>query len=105
MLLGFPQIMQLRMYVCMYVGMYVCMFNVLGTNSGPTDRVLFMQVQSVQILTLRGNFPRRKFYKTVPDKTTTCNYRCSYCIAGSHAGFGLRAYMKDAAGTQVTYMY
>jgi hypothetical protein len=28
------------------------MFNVLGTNWGPTDRVLFMQIQSVKILLL-----------------------------------------------------
>ena len=26
------------------VRMYVCLFNVLGTNWGPTDRVLFMQI-------------------------------------------------------------
>jgi hypothetical protein len=33
--------------------MYVCLFNVLGTNWGPTDRVLFMQIHSVKILLLR----------------------------------------------------
>ena len=31
------------------------MFNVLGTNWGPTDSVTLMQIQSVKILLLRGN--------------------------------------------------
>ena len=38
---------------CSHVCMYVCLFNVLGTNWGPTDRVLFMQIQSFKILLLR----------------------------------------------------
>ena len=38
-----------RLDVCVFV----CMFNVLGTNWGPTDRVLFMQIQSFKILLLR----------------------------------------------------
>ena len=31
---------------------FVFMFNVLGTNWGPTDRVLFMQIQLVKLLLL-----------------------------------------------------
>ena len=43
---------------------YVCLSNVLGTNWAPTDRFLFMQIHSFEILLLRE--------KTVPKETTTC---------------------------------
>ena len=36
-----------------YVCMYVCLFNVLGTNRGPTDKVLFMQIHLAKMLLLR----------------------------------------------------
>jgi hypothetical protein len=35
-----------------HVSFLVFMFNVLGTNWGPTDRFLFMQIQLVRILLL-----------------------------------------------------
>lgn len=37
----------------LFVVCFVFMFNVLGTNWGPTDKVLSIQIQSVKILVLR----------------------------------------------------
>ena len=49
-----------------------CMFNVLRTNWGSTDRVLFMQIQLVKILLL---------CETAPNKTTTS----IWCTTSKHS--------------------